>query len=161
MNRIDFKTAGYFSWYIHLAAVFFVILGFALLSINLIASLILFFICLIFFTTHYRLSIDLKNKTYHDYLWILGFRIGEKGSFDSIEYLFIKSSNVSQTMNLRVASSTIRKEVFDGYLKFSEQKKIHLLTMDSKESLLKKLNSISKLLKVAVLDYSENVPKEN
>jgi len=161
MNKVDFKTTGYFPWHIHLVAVFFVIIGLALLSINLIAALILFFVCFVFFTTHYRLSIDLKNKIYHDYLWILGFRIGEKGKFDSVEYLFIKSSNASQTMNLRVASSTIQKEVFDGYLKFSEHKKIHLLTMDSKESLLRKLNSISKLLKVAVLDYSENVPKEN
>jgi len=70
-------------------------------------------------------------------------------------------SNVTQTMHLRVVSSTIRKEVFDGYLKFSEQNRIHLLTMDSKESLIKKLKRISALLKVRVIDYSESEPKED
>lgn len=160
MNKIDFKTSGYFTGHIIFLGVFLLAIGLPLIFVNVIGGLILCFISLVILTTHYRLNIDLDNKTYHDYLWILGFRNGEKGKFNALEYLFIKMSNVTQTMRLRVVSSTIRKEVFDGYLKFSEHDKIHLLTMDSKESLIKKLKSISSRLKVRIIDYSEGNPKE-
>ncbi len=155
MNKTDFKTSNYFSWHVYYSGFLFIAFGLASLTIHPIIGLILCFSGLIFVTTHYRLAVDLGNKAYHDYIWFLGFRRGEKGKFKAIEYLFIKRSSVNQTMHLRVASSTIRKEVFDGYLKFSEQDKIHLLTMDSKERLIKKLKHISTLLKVSVVDYSE------
>ena len=63
-------------------------------------------------------------------------------------------------MSVRVASTTIRKDVYDGYLKFSEQEKIHLITKDSKKDLVKKLREISASLKVKIIDYSEGEPKE-
>lgn len=160
MKKIDFKTSSYFPGHIILTGIFLLALGLAVISMYMIAGLVLCFISLVILTTHYRLNIDLNNKAYHDYLWILGFRTGEKGKFNTIQYLFITSSNVTQTMHLRVASSTIRKEVFDGYLKFSEGNKIHLLTMDSKERLTKKLKNISAQLKVRVIDYSGGDPKE-
>lgn len=86
---------------------------------------------------------------------VLGFKHGERGTFEHIEYLFIKKSVLTQTMQLRVASSTIRKEVFDAYLKFSEREKIHVLTMDSKERLLATLTPVASQLKTRVIDYSE------
>ena len=160
MNKIDFKISGYFSGTIIFFGVFVLVAGLSIFFVSQISSFILFFIGLVIFTTHYRLSIDLDNKTYHDYVWILGFRNGEKGKFSAIEYLFIKNSNVTQTMRLRVVSSTIRKEVFKGYIKFSEHDKIHLLTMDSKERLIKKMKAISARLKIRVIDYSDGEPKE-
>ena len=160
MNKIDFKTSRYFSGTIIFLGLFLLVVGLPVIFVNIIGGLILCFVSLVIFTTHYRLSIDLDNKIYHDYLWILGLRNGEKGKFNALEYVFIKKSNVTQTMRLRVASSTIRKEVFDGYLKFSEHDKIHLLTMDSKEGLIKNLKSISARLKVRIIDYSEGEPKE-
>lgn len=160
MNKIDFKISGYFSGTIIFLGVFLLVVGLSIFFVSQIGSLILFFISLVIFTTHYGLAVDLDNKVYHDYLWILGFRNGEKGKFNTLEYVFIKKSNVTQTMQLRVASSTIRKEVFDGYLKFSEHHKIHLLTMDSKENLIKKLKNISIRLKVRIIDYSNGEPKE-
>jgi DNA repair protein RadC len=63
-------------------------------------------------------------------------------------------------MHLRVASSTIQKEVYDGYLKFSEQEKLHLLTLDNKENLIKKLRVISSQLKASLVDYSNGQPVE-
>ena len=159
MNKIDFKTSGYFPGHIMLLGILLVIIGLPVLFINPIIGLILWFISLIIFTTHYRLSIDQDSKVYHDYLWILGFRSGEKGKFNTLEYIFIKKSNVSQTMRMRVASSTIQKEVFDGYLKFSDQHKIHLLTLDSKENLINRLKFMASSLKTKLIDYSEDIPK--
>jgi hypothetical protein len=97
-----------------------------------VIGLIILLISLIVFTTHYRLTVNFDTKEYHDYVWILGLKNGVKGRFETIEYLFIKKNKVSQTMNLKSLSSTIRKDVYDGYLKFSDKDKIHLLTNDSK-----------------------------
>jgi len=160
MTKIDFKTSGYFPGHIMLLGILLVFIGLPVMFVNPIIGLILWFISLIIFTTHYRLSIDQDNKVYHDYLWILGFRSGEKGKFNTLEYIFIKKSNISQTMRMRVASSTIQKEVFDGYLKFSDQHKLHLLTLDSKENLINKLKFMATLLKTTVIDYSEDTPRD-
>ncbi len=160
MNIIDFKTSNYFSGVVIIVGVIFSVTGISILFANIIIGLVLLFASVIIFTTHYRLSLDFEKKVFHDYLWILGMKSGEKGNFEAVEYLFIKKSKVSQTMSVRVASATVRKEVYDGYLRFSEEEKIHLLTKDSKKGVEKKLRQISSMLKVRIIDYSEGEPKE-
>ncbi len=155
MNNVDIRTSLYFP----LTFIFFGALsgvgGLALVvSGSPVIGVVLVVVGLTLVTTHYRLAINFDKKTYHDYVWILGLKHGEKAGFENIEYLFIKKSKVSQTMRVRVASSTIQKEVYDGYLKFSEQNKIHLLTKDNKSDLVARLNAISEALKVKIVDYS-------
>jgi hypothetical protein len=161
MNNVDCKTSLYFP----LTFIFFGALlgvgGIALVvSGSPVIGVVLLLVGLVLLTTHYRLAINFDKKTYHDYVWILGLKHGEKVKFENIEYLFIKKSRVSQTMSVRVASSTIQKEVYDGYLKFSEKDKIHLLTKDNKNDLIAKLKEISSALKVKIVDYSAGEPKE-
>lgn len=160
MKVIDFKTSAYFSSPVIIAAVAFMFTSMFMFPVHYVIGLILLTISIIIFTTHYRLRIDFNNKSYHDYLWILGLKHGEKGKFEAVEYLFIKKSKVSQNMSLRAASTTITKDVFDGYLKFSETNKIHITTMDSKDELLNTLRTISTKLNARIIDYSDGVPKE-
>lgn len=155
MKKVDFKTAPYFSGIFILLGVFLLSVGLLLLSTQIIASLILFFFSLIIFTSHYRLLIDFDTKTFHDYVWFLGFKNGEKGKFERVEYLFVKKNTVSQKMQLKAANSTIRKEVYDGYLKFSDAEKIHILTKDNKKDVLAKLQEISGKLNTKIVDYSK------
>ena len=122
---------------------------------SVIIGLIILLTSVVIFTTHYRLKINFNNHEFHDYLWIMGLKNGEKGKFQSIEYIFIKKSKVSQKMNSRASTTTIRREVYDGYLKFSEKDKIHLMTEDNKDTLIKKLNLISAKLQTKIIDYSE------
>lgn len=152
--KTDFKTANYFSNYLIFSAVVLLIIGLVAITLNLIVAIILCFGSLIIFTTHYRLQLDLDNKVYHDYVWVLGMKHGEKGRFDRIEYLFVKKSKVSQTMYSRGASSTIKKELYDGYLKFSNGKKIHLSTKENKADLIANLKGMGTQLNVRVIDYS-------
>lgn len=134
--------------------------GIVLIFKVIIVGIILTMISTIIITTHYRLAINLEDKTYHDYVWMFGLRFGEKGTFEDIQYIFIKKIKVSQTMNSRVSSSTIRKEMFDAYLKFSEENKIHLLTEESKEELLAKLTEISSKINTKIIDYADGDPIE-
>lgn len=160
MKIVDFRTSGYFSGFIIFTGVGFVVLGLVTLGRNPIVGGILLFLSFLIFTTHYRLRIDLDKKTYHDYLWILGFRNGERGTFESVDYLFVRKSKISQKMQLRAASSTMHKEVFDGYLKLSGHHKIHLITNDDKESTVKFLKEKAALLNVPVMDHCVPEPVE-
>lgn len=155
MRIYDFKISGYFPWHVMAMAVGLAFFGFMFLSESIAGSITMLLISLVILTTHYRLRIDFGKKEFHDYLWIAGFKSGYKGTFESIEYLFIKRSQVSQTMGLKAATSTIRKEVFDAYLKFSEDEKVHLLTKDNKKNLINKLRDIANTLQVKIVDYSE------
>jgi hypothetical protein len=161
MNNVDFKTTLYFPWTFVSFGVLLGAGGIALVvSGSAVIGVVLILTGLTLLTTHYRFAVNFETKTYHDYVWVLGLKHGEKVRFEKIEYLFIKKSKVSQTMSMRVASSTIQKEVFDGYLKFSEKDKIHLFTKDNKEDLIAKLEVTSAALKVKIIDYSAGEPKE-
>ncbi len=160
MTKFDFKTAGYFSTTVIIVGVIFSLVGLVLLASNIIGGLILILGGTIVFSTHYRLMIDFDKKIFHDYVWILGLKSGDKGKFDRIEYVFIKKNRVSQNMNMHVATTTIRKEVYDAYLKFSDEEKIHLLTKDNKKDVLAKLRELSTMLNVRIIDYSDGEAKE-
>lgn len=160
MKVIDFKTSGYFSGTMMFFGILLFFIGLLVMATHGPIGLIMPLISLVIFSTHYRLKVDFENKVFHDYLWILGIKQGEKGQFDNIEYLFIKRSKVSQTMQLKAASTTIHKDVYDGYLKFSETNKIHLLTEDHKSELIRKLKVISEKLNSKIIDYSEGDAKE-
>lgn len=155
MRVIDFKTSGYFSGTIIFLGILLLIAGLLVMATHGPVGLIMPLISIIIFTTHYRLKVDFDNKVFHDYLWILGVKHGEKGRFEKVEYLFVKKSKVSQTMRLKAASTTIRKDVYDGYLKFSETNKIHLLTENDKSALIRKLKVMCEKLNSRIVDYSE------
>ncbi|HEY9049244.1 MAG TPA: hypothetical protein VIN08_25255 [Ohtaekwangia sp.] len=160
MKSIDFKTSAYFSGTVVILGVGVLISGLLVMMANVVIGTILAVVSLLIFTTHYRLGIDFDKKEYHDYTWILGLKSGDKGSFERIEYIFIKKNKVSQTLNRYTGSSTIRSDVYDGFLKFSEEDKIHLMTRNSKEKLIAKLRPIAAQLQVSIIDYSEGTSKK-
>jgi len=155
MKVIDIRTSLYFPGSILFIGVLLLVIAAVLLFDKGLVGIIPLIFSVIIFTTHYRLRIDLDSKEYFEYLWILGFKNGEKGKFENIEYLFIKKAKVSQKMNSRASSTTIRSEVFDGYLKFSEENKIHISTQSTKEKLMNQLTPIASVLRVKIIDYSE------
>jgi hypothetical protein len=160
MKVVDFKTSGYFSGTMIFLGIVLLFTGLLLLSTSWIVGLIMLVISTVIFSTHYRLKVDFDKIVYHDYLWILGIKHGEHRQFETIEYVFIKRAKVSQSMHLKAASTTIHKDVYDGYLKFSETNKIHLLTADEKSELVRKLKVISDKLNSKIIDYSDGDSKE-
>jgi len=155
MKVIDIRTSLYFPGSILFIGVLLLVGSGALFIIKGLVGTIPLLFSAIIFTTHYRLRIDLDSKEYFEYLWILGFKNGEKGKFENIEYLFIKKKKVSQKMNSRASSTIIRSEVYDGYLKFSEENKIHVSTQSTKEKLMNQLSPIASVLNVKIVDYTE------
>jgi hypothetical protein len=157
---VDFRTTPYFGGHIQFLGIVLALAGVVVIVKSIIASIILLAASLVILTTRYGLTINFKKRSYFDYLWILGLKKGDWGKFENLEYLFVKEIKVSQTMNLQSLTSTIRKEMYDGYLRFSEHDKIHLMTKDSKEALISKLRPIAKELNVRIIDLSVQPPKE-
>lgn len=155
---IDFRTSPFFPEMTRFVSVLFIPVGAFLISISLFGGAVVILGCIMILTTTYRLEIDREKKTYKDYVWFLGLKNGKSQRFEKIEYIFIKKGKMSQTMNSRVSSSVLTKEVFDGYLRFSESEKIHLLTMENKTKLVNTLKRMANSLEVKIIDYSEEEP---
>lgn len=160
MRIIDLKTSAYFSGMIMIAGAALVFMSIIIFFVKPWLGAFLFVSAIVIFTTHYRLRVDLDKKVFFDYVWILGMKNGEHGAFDQIEYIFIKKSNVTQTMNHRAGSTVLRKEVYDGYLKFSDINKIHLASRDNKKDLVKQLQPLAMQLNVRIIDHTEAQPYE-
>jgi hypothetical protein len=160
MKIHDFKTSTYFPWHVKLVGSALVIIAGSMLTMGMwIGGTLILLVSVIILTTHYRVRVDFDNKTYRDYLWILGMKSGDKKSFETIEYIFLKESRESQTMGLRAANTTIHTSVYDAYLKFSEAKKIHLITKNRKEDLIKIIRPIAHNQKTDIIDYTEGDPR--
>lgn len=156
MKVFNFRTSNYFPATAVIFGAILLPLGVAVLFAKVVAGVAILAIGVLLLTTHNRLQIDFENKTFQDYVSILGFlKSGEQGQFDTVQYLFIKTNRVSQTVNSRISSMTVEKMVFDAYLKFSDDDKIHIATKDNKDNLLKKLRPISNQLNIQIIDYTE------
>jgi hypothetical protein len=158
MRAVNYKTASFFPTGLAFSAAVIVPFSVVVAFVDYRIGLPVLLVSLVAATTHYRLSVNPEEKKYSEYVWLLGLRLGKSdGSFDTIEYLFIKSSRESQTMNSRVISDTIHKTVFVGYVKFSEEDKVHIATRDTREGLLKVLSPISSALNTPIMDYTQPV----
>jgi hypothetical protein len=155
MASLSFKTDSYFPSGFAFAAGIIGAFGLLFTFVELMVGLPITLIGVVVATTHYRLIIDTEKKTYKESVWFLGYNTGELIPFEKIEYLFIKTSNESQTMYGRAARTTIHKRVFDGYLKFSETQKVHIATRDSKDELIVQLRHVAKALAVPINDHTQ------
>jgi hypothetical protein len=160
MKEFDFKTSGYFSGTIIFFGFLLIPVGLVAIADSVVLGVVLLFLSLIVLTTHYRLKVDPESKSFHDYLWVLGIKFGEKGTYETIEYLFIKKNKITQTMNMRVVSSTIKKDMYDAYLKLSPDEKIHLFSKEDHSKAVDRLKQLSQKLRVKVVDYSGAEPRE-
>lgn len=155
MTKVDFKTTRYFPGTFIFLGVLLVIGGLLALTKIVVLGLVLLLVAVFLFTTTYGITIDLKQKRYHDYLWMLSYKKGEWKSFEKIDYFFIKKRNASQTMHMKSITNTVHKPVYDGYLRFSEDNKIFIATFEHKEKLLAKLTSMANQLALEIVDYDK------
>lgn len=134
---------------------FMMILPVLISSIAKVVSLPFVVIGMAIFAARTGVQLNLDKKTYKEYTWILGLRFGKEEPYPGIEYVFLKENKVSQKMSARLASTTVHSEVFDGFIRFSENDKVRVFRGKTKEEVMKKLMDLSAQLNVDVLDYSK------
>jgi len=110
----------------------------------------------IYLTTQYKIEIDLKKKTYRDYLCFMGFKSGKKQSFDNIEKVYITKARVSQTLNQRSITQHLEHTEYNGFLKFSEDNKIHLGSSVNDNKMRRQLQELAKSLNVVFEDLCQS-----
>jgi hypothetical protein len=156
---MDINTGWYFQGSMRIAGYVFLLVSLPLLIVPSLWA-IFFALCgIVILTTRYGLRIDAANRSYQEYTWFLGFRRGEWQRYEEIKYLFLKTAKVSRTYNSRVQSSTISTIEFNGYLKFSEEEKIHLVHSVTKRKLLDSLIPIANGLGTTIVDYTVEPPQ--
>jgi hypothetical protein len=155
-NAIDVKTSSYFPSTWRFVGVLFTVAGVAIATVNIYIGLVMIIGSILVVTTHYRIKIDFNAATYYEYTWIVGFKTGERGRFDKIQYIYINKNQVSQTMASRAQSTTVMSWEYNGYLKFSETQKIHLQSSRRKNEVVRHMQALGAQLKCEVHDLSEN-----
>lgn len=171
-KRISITTDFYFSTsFMFFAALLLIGAGVAFLDFRqpLISALMLL-TSLVIFTARYRFTLNLIDHTYFDYLWIAGFKHGEKGKFSSISGMHLTKNAYRQNINSGlggVNSMTKRGIEYNGYIRLDDQD-IHLLSDDKRSKVVKKLEKIQRVLKGNIIrstqitinsditDHSEN-----
>ena len=119
-------------------------------------SVILGLVGLVILTTHSGTEIDPATKTFREYHSMLFFRRGEKEKYDGVENIFINSSKVSQTVHPAhtLDSATFNHVEYNAYLKFSDGKKIFLMSKKDKDVLIGQLQPIANRLETELVDHT-------
>ena len=154
-SRISTATTPYFPLpFILLGMLTLITAGIALSEYYGPISLLLIPIGVFVFAAHYRLTINLVDQTYHDYLWIAGFKKGRKEKFRSINGLFLTENAYRQTFSNFTSSTTKRGTEYNGYIRFDEED-IHLLSETSKAKVMEKLKDIQTILEGNLVSSTE------
>jgi len=150
--RTDIRTGAYFPPMFNFLGGIVAFIGVLLLSPFLWAGLGLLVLSVIMLTTHYRFQVDPVSKTYFDYVWVLGFRKGDRSSLEHAQYFFLNHRRVRQQMNSRVSSSSIVKDEYNGYLRFPGKEPVHVLVDENKT---RAADRMQKLASAAGIPYHD------
>ncbi|MDA0194737.1 MAG: hypothetical protein O2887_01425 [Bacteroidetes bacterium] len=157
-GKVRFRLDTLFDWRMKFLAILILLSGLVVVSINYIISALLFLISVSILTGFSALEIDFEKKTYRRYSWLLGWKYGNSINFNAVDNIFINQSvDRSKYYSLSNRSTIFKNKVFNGWLKFSNEKKLHLFTRKNKNELEDNLKPIAKILKITILDHtSEN-----
>jgi hypothetical protein len=152
--KTRFKGESYFPIQVKIVAASLIFIGLVVLLNSPWLGIVIWLVAIIGLTSYYGVEVDTEKKKYREFVFLCGLRIGSEKSYTTIDYIFIKPNRQSQTMHLRAVSSKVTSDVFDSYIKFSDDEKIHLMRMNSKTQLIKKVVVFATMLNVEVVDYS-------
>ncbi|MFN6946971.1 MAG: hypothetical protein ACK4ND_18655 [Cytophagaceae bacterium] len=120
---------------------------------SLIFGFLLSLLGVVFLTTFYVKEINLKEKAYKDYFFILGLQLQKKSwKFDSVDRMIVTRNNYSRVINTRFSSRTVYWSEFTGSLIFVPHRKLKLITRNNKKDLLKDLKEFAHFLEIDVED---------
>jgi hypothetical protein len=152
--KLNFKTGKIFPWHFQLVGAILPIVAILIIKDHAVISLVLVLAGLTILTGQSGIEINQRENTYNEYLSFIGIRKGQKLKYPGVEKIFINTSKVSQRFYTAHTnhSSTFSNVEYNGYLKLTDGKKIHLVGYRKKEQLMKRLRELSKFLNVKIED---------
>ncbi|WP_299705468.1 hypothetical protein [uncultured Pontibacter sp.] len=105
--------------------------------------------------THYRTEFDLERMRYREGVRFAGITIGKMLPLPGIDFLFLKKNNYRQVSESRGSMSTFQFVKYDGYIKLSDNVKLHLLQRKTQEQAMQEMQQIAQDLQAELRDLSE------
>ena len=102
------------------------------------------------------IEINMNNKIIHEYIWILGNKRGKPKPFNDLQYIFINTTKMRQTMSSW--GSRVHYNQYDeylAYLKLNSGKKYLLTRSKNHESLVNKMKQISVKLNIPFKEMNQ------
>ncbi|MBC5774257.1 hypothetical protein H8S95_09310 [Pontibacter sp. KCTC 32443] len=105
--------------------------------------------------THYKVEFDLQHITYREGVSFAGLTFGKKLPLPGFDFLFLKKNNYKQTMESRASMATIKMVKYDGYIKLTNNVKLHLLKTKDQQKAMQVMEQIAQDLNVEFRDLTE------
>ena len=153
-EKLNIKNGSLFPWHFQVVAAALVMGSLTAFSSNIILAVVLLLIGVFMLTSYSGVLIDHSEKSYKEYSSYLFIKVGETKHFDDVDKIFINGNNVSQTVYTAhtLNSKTFKNMVYDGYLKFTNGEKVHLISSKNKKKLMIQLEKASEYLSTEVQD---------
>jgi hypothetical protein len=142
-SRIDVFVNHCFPFHFIAVGVVFIVVGFIILMMHPLASVLLFIIGIALTSTHYRLVVDPGQKIYKEYLWIMGFKKGEDVSFQKIEFIYLNKLNIKSGYGY-VSRINVNDTIYKGFIKLSDAEPVFIGESKNEQKLIKKVERISR-----------------
>ncbi len=143
MAVLDIKQESYFPFTFKLFGLIAISFGFLIWTqremLFILKALIMFgsvLVGLLMATARHGLWIKPKSRTYCEYVWLLGWKVGKVVTYAGIEKIFI--NEVTDEANVQARSGlsyTVRDMKLKAFLKFDDGKKIHMDTDKNKDKI--------------------------
>jgi hypothetical protein len=101
----------------------------------------------------YFIAIDKKRKQYFDGTSIFGIKSGSWTTYSELDLLYFHDKNYSQKVNSIGTSSINRTTRYEGYLTFTEDEKLHLISEADKNKAIKRMTAIAEALELRLYDH--------
>ncbi len=156
MSRLlSYRIGSLANWPLKLLGSLLVLLSVVVSFQHLIGAIIMLIVGMAITTASYGVQIKPEDRTYREYMFLLGFKFGKWESFNKIEKIFVNLVTESETIYSRANRGyTIKKRKLAAFLKFNEDSKVKLYVEDDKGILMKKLNRIAEDLSIPITDNS-------
>ena len=151
------KTSEYFPIQFKYVAVFLLIVSLPLIiegGLRLVGVAFLL-VGVTVLTIRYEFEIDKESKQYREYVRLLWMKLGKMQSYNTIDYCYLTASKYTEKMQLKAANTTVSGQEFNGYIKFGDDTKAHVLIDRKKDRIDKNINALAAYLDTTVKDYSD------
>lgn len=157
-SKIDIRSGALFPWHFQFIAVIILMTGVILFVGKPVMGLVLMIAAGFILTAASGTEIDPPTYRYREYTsFYFILKNGRWKPYSGIEKLFINSTQKrSQLHTAHTSHSSIFiHEEFNGYLKFTDGTKIHLLSSRKKGKLTAKLNQAATRLQAPLYDTTD------
>lgn len=118
-------------------------------------GILLIILAAIILTTNYVTEISLIEKSYRDYITMLGVKLNiEENRFNQLDRIVITKGNYAQTINTRAQSRQMEWADYTATLVMDKNITLDLVTRTDKQELMKGLKEFSDFLQVDVEDQT-------